>query len=128
MEGPLDFGEEWEEEIFQEEILEKHSSEYWREVEKAGKACTLRFTTLEAMIRHILGNVPPDELGSTYKILPVNVSNVPQLKKMKDTKLEESSGESSGDWYSFRKVDTGKWILRGEYNKLAHKKCGVRSV
>lgn len=93
-------------------LVEKNSS-YWLEREKAGKACTMWFTTPEALAQHIYNNIPAWEAKTKDFVLKsVKLTNTLQIKS-KLRPDEERMDMYQGDWYFFKELEKGKWILRG---------------
>lgn len=95
-------------------LIDKTSS-YWLEREKAGKACTMWFTNPDALVHHVFDNIPAWKAKSSDFVLKsVKLKNSLQIKdKLKPD--QERKDMYQGDWYYFREVEYGKWILRGMY-------------
>lgn len=93
-------------------LIDKTSS-YWLEREKAGKACTMWFTNPDALVQHVFNNIPAWEAKSSNFVLKaVKLKNSLQIKdKLKPD--QERKDMYQGDWYYFREIEYGKWILRG---------------
>lgn len=102
-----------------EDELEKYyplvvkSSSFWREKEKAGKGCVMRFNTLQDLIDHVYNNIPAWETKKEdFSLKAVKFTNMLNLKnKLKPD--QDRSDVYGGNWYCFNELDHGKWILRG---------------
>lgn len=82
---------------------------------KAGKACTMWFTKVEDLADHIFKNIPIWEAKTNDFVLKsVKMKNIVQLKD-KFRADQERKDMYQGDWYSFKEVEYGKWILRGNF-------------
>ncbi|GJQ78158.1 hypothetical protein Trydic_g2490 [Trypoxylus dichotomus] len=114
------YAEEYESDIDEDELQEaghdgppKHSASFWKEQEKNGKACALRFLTAQDMIHHVVENIPPTKAEEPYKLTPITVNNEIKIKDIYDPESGPPVDKYSGDWKTFKEVDHGRWILRG---------------
>lgn len=115
------FGELGEEEEAIEDLdkayqipVEKHSSHYWRTLaQDSGKACVLWFSNPESLVSHLLDNTPPNKRDVPFKMLRILITNVPEVKDIYDPEVGVKKDWFDGDWYNFKEIDHGKWILRG---------------
>lgn len=74
------------------------------------------FVTMDKLIEHILENTPPTKREDImFRLFPVNVNNKPDVKHVFDPdSTAEREDNYSGDWYEFKEIDHGRWILRGK--------------
>jgi hypothetical protein len=97
--------------------LEKKGSTFWRLKEEEGKACVMRFSQVDDLIKHLLENSPPNRRQEIdYSLKMVKVANTPVLHEIFDPEVEDPRDEFAGDWNEFKEVDYGKWILRSVRN------------
>lgn len=91
----------------------RKSASYWKKQEKNGRACTVWFAKREDLIDHIYGKVSPKDANENdFSLKSVNVMNNAMLKNR--LKPEDKRNDVySGNWYDFRELDHGKWIMRG---------------
>ncbi|KAF5281689.1 hypothetical protein FQA39_LY17710 [Lamprigera yunnana] len=95
----------------------KHSPSYWRVQEEDGRACTMWFLTKDHLIDHVYENTPPNRRADlNFKLIPITVHNNPELKRCFDPTIFGRESNYAGDWYQFREVDYGRWILRGLFH------------
>lgn len=99
-------------------VAVKHSPSYWRSQEENGLACVMWFVTSDKLIEHVYENTPPNRRQDLeFNLYPVNVVNKPELKKCHDPSSTREDNYA-GDWYDFKEIDYGRWILRASfYNK-----------
>ncbi|KAK5638441.1 hypothetical protein RI129_012736 [Pyrocoelia pectoralis] len=96
----------------------KHSPSYWRAQEKDGAACTMWFTTSDKLIQHVYENTPPNRREDlNFKLIPITVINKPDLKSVFNSQVGREDNYS-GDWYAFKEIDHGRWILRGTIDNM----------
>lgn len=94
-------------------LVEKNSS-YWLERQKAGKACTMWFTNFEDLFQHVFDNIPAWERRTeSFTLKAVKLINQVQIKDNWKPD-EERINMYQGDWYDFKELEHGKWILRGK--------------
>ncbi|XP_076256073.1 uncharacterized protein LOC143193632 [Rhynchophorus ferrugineus] len=98
---------------------QKKSQSYWVKKEVAGRACVLWFTELDDLITFIYENIQPkDRCKSDFTLKSVKVTNSLKIKS-KYNPDDERGDVYAGDWYDFKEIDHGKWILRGSLD-LTH--------
>ncbi|KAB0791417.1 hypothetical protein PPYR_03217 [Photinus pyralis] len=91
----------------------KHSPSYWKRKETDGAACVVWFTSADKLIEHVYENTPPNRREALdFKMFPITVVNRPDLKNVFNSKTAREDNYS-GDWYAFKEIDRGLWILRG---------------
>lgn len=89
------------------------SDSYWRERERSGRACTMWFTGLEELADHIYGNISPrDGYENGFLLRSVHITNSAMVKNRLRPE-DKRNDVYSGNWYDFRELDHGKWIMRG---------------
>ncbi|XP_050312068.1 uncharacterized protein LOC126747451 [Anthonomus grandis grandis] len=110
---PEQFEEEVEEEEPEVPSRPKKSPSYWMEQEKTGRACTVWFTNLEDLVEFVYNNIPvKDRLKGDFTLKAVTVSN--NLKTKNKYNVEDEMPDAyAGDWYDFKELESGVWILRG---------------
>lgn len=107
-----------EEEIMDMGEMNKHSSHYWREMAKnEGRAFCAWFTLPEYLIEHILVNVRPDKKTEKFSLKRVVVENVADVKEYFDPKTMTRNDPYDGDYYDFKEIQHGRWILRGSHDQ-----------
>ncbi|XP_060534309.1 uncharacterized protein LOC132706789 [Cylas formicarius] len=91
----------------------KKGQSFWSEQEKLGRACTLWFADLDDFVDHVYENIPTnDRTTKNFRLKSINAQNNLQLRSKRDPE-DERNDLYSGDWYDFREIEHGRWILRG---------------
>ncbi|XP_019769617.1 uncharacterized protein LOC109544047 isoform X1 [Dendroctonus ponderosae] len=111
---------DFEEEIEEEEVSEpeepprpKMSPSYWLEQEKSGRACSIWFINVDDLVNFVYNNIPvKDRLKSDFTLKSVKIVNNLKLKS-KYNPEDQRTDAYCGDWYDFKEVEHGRWILRG---------------
>lgn len=111
-----DLGEEEEDEVDLPAITEKKGSDFWKGQEKEdGVACILWFSQPEMLVSYIFDNTRPRDRHMEFYLKKVHVQNLPELKDIYDPELGIKKRWYDGDWYDFKEIDNGRWILRGKF-------------
>lgn len=87
------------------------------EAASKGHACAMWFTDVNKLTRHILENIPPNSRDDSFTVKPIEMINTPDVKQVFDPKSSARTDLYAGDWYDFKEIDKGKWILRGTMNQ-----------
>lgn len=93
-------------------LAPKHSPSYWKRQEIDGTACVIWFTELDQLINHVIENIPPRQRSQQYRLTHVKMNNVVFTKDVYDPESGPKETNHDGDWYNFKEVTHGQWILR----------------
>lgn len=96
-------------------VMLKHSSHYWRSIaEKDGRAFVAWFTKPEYLAEHVLLNFPEEMKTEKYSLKKILVKSNAEIKEYYDPKQAERTDPYDGDYYDFKEIERGRWILRGK--------------
>lgn len=104
-----------EAEARKQEKLERQR--FWDgEANEKGHACSMWFTGLDQLVQHLVENTPPNSRAQlNFTLKPVEIRNKPEVAEVYDPKVAPRTDSYSGDWFDFKEVNKGKWILRGKH-------------
>ncbi|CAG9853719.1 unnamed protein product [Phyllotreta striolata] len=96
----------------------ERSASYWDLLAKSGRGCALAFTTIDALIDHIIKNIRPKlRWSDSYELKTIRVINSPEKKDiMRPQDIRNTVYE--GQWYDFDEIERGVWILRGSLSLI----------
>lgn len=95
--------------------MPKHYESYWKEIaERDGRAFIAWFTKPEYLIEHIMLNLPIEvQKNEKYSLKKIAVNAGVETKDHFDPKEADRTSPYDGDYYGFKEIERGAWILRG---------------